>query len=94
MKQTSKDYNLVGSWALVWKDNKLLCKLFIYGKADESHYIVQALGAITGDPNICKVFHVSEMKDWVFAPTKEIAEEILDDYYTTKKNRYKFPAVA
>ncbi len=84
--------NLVGMWAAIWKGDELQNKVYIYGKADEKHYIVQVLSALTGFPNIAKLVTVEQMKDqnWDFFPTKEIAEEVLREYYEKNVRRYKF----
>lgn len=84
--------NLVGMWAAIWNGDELKNKVFICGKADEKYYIVQVLGALTGQPNIAKLVTVEQMKEenWDFFPTKEIAQEVLGDYMDKGIRRYKF----
>lgn len=73
--------NLVGMWALIIDENeKLKSTVFIYGKAEDEIYIVQAVGALDGVPNIAKLIHVSKMMDWIFLPSREIADDVINDY--------------
>ncbi len=85
--------NLVGMYALIWHEDdndKLKAKAFIYGKADETYYIVQAINAMTGVPNVSKLMTIEQIKDWTFIPNQEILNDILDDYDKHKKNRFNF----
>lgn len=83
--------NLVGMWALILDDKeKIKTTVYILGKADDEIYIVQAVGAIDGVPNIAKLTHVSKMMDWIFLPSKEIADEVMKDYWDNGNTlRYK-----
>lgn len=84
--------NLVGMWAFIWSDDeqtKLHRTVFIYGKADEKHYIVQAINALTGEPNVAKLKTIEDMKDWTFVPTVELVKELRADLEKHKENRYK-----
>lgn len=95
--------NLVGMWALIFKEedkNVLRVTAYISGKCGSSndgndYYIVQAINALTGEPSTAKIFRISDMGNWVFLPTKEIAETVLNDYWATdsKRFRYHFPDV-
>lgn len=86
-----KKYNIIGMWAFIWDEDTLVRRLFIYGKADENYYIVQAINALTGEPNVCKIFHIDEMKEWVFYPNRELVDEVFNEYCDRKINRYKLP---
>lgn len=84
--------NLVGMWAFIWSDEeqtKLHQTVFIYGKADENHYIVQAINTLTGEPNVAKLKTIEDMKDWTFVPTAELVDEIRADLEKHDHNRYK-----
>ena len=85
--------NLVGMWANIWDKDTLLRHVFIQGKADDGYYIVQFINAITGDLNVARIVHISEMLDWQLLPTKEIAEDVLIDYNHHRTNRFSINLV-
>ena len=85
----AKMSNLVNMYAFVWEGDNIINRVFIYGKADESHFLVQAISAIDGTPNICKLKTIEEMKDWIFYPTKELADFCYEDWCKHKINRFK-----
>lgn len=87
---TGKMSNLVNMWAFIWNENKLLSRVFILGKADDQHYIVQAINALTGSPNVCKIVELKDMVNWIFYPNINIAEDCYKDYLKHNLNRYDF----
>lgn len=80
--------NLVGMYALIWDGDKLKRHAYVYGKADDSVYIIQWISGMSGSGNICQLMDLSEMKDWVFCPSAELVEDILKDYDKHQINRY------
>jgi hypothetical protein len=83
--------NLVGMWAIIWdNEGKLKAKAFIQGKADEKYFIVQAINALTGEPNVAKLMTIEQMIDWTFLPNLEVAQFVFDDYYDNQVNRFTF----
>ncbi|MBC3788659.1 hypothetical protein [Spirosoma utsteinense] len=87
-KPTVNNTSLVDMWANIWQGDTLFRQVFIMGKADDNYYIVQFLNVLTGEPNVARVMHISQMLDWQFLPTKEIAEEVMADYRKHKTNRF------
>lgn len=85
----SESYDLVDMWALIWNnEGQLIQKVFIYGKVNDSNYIVQAINSLSGSPNVAKIVHIDKMTDWTFLPSLEIANEVLADYEKHKTNRF------
>ena len=59
--------NLVGLWATMTTiEGKMGNTVFIYGKADDYHYLVQAICGLSGSPNVMKIATIEQMKNWVF----------------------------
>lgn len=59
--------NLVGLWATIPKpDGKIGNTVFIYGKADDDHFLVQAICGLSGSPNVMKLASIADMMDWTF----------------------------
>ena len=81
--------NLVGMWAFIWDGDSLKKRVFIMGKADDQHYIVQAINSLTGATNVCKLVHIKDMLHWTFYPTRELADECYNDWCDQGVNRYK-----
>lgn len=79
--------NLVGCYLFVIEDEKIKRTGFVYGKA-EDHYLIQWHNAMTGSPMQCQLFTVLQMVDWMFCPTREIADEIAEDYSKHGRVRY------
>ena len=86
---TGKMSNLVNMWAFVWEGDVLKKQYFVLGKADDQHYIIQAINSMTGETNVCKIVELKDMMDWIFYPTKEIVNMVIADYAKTGVNRYK-----
>lgn len=80
--------NLVGMYAAVWIEDSLKYQVYICGKANENLYIVQAINALTGEPNVAKLVSIDQMKDWDFLPTMDIATMYFSDYEKKKERRY------
>lgn len=72
--------NLVGMFAFFIKEEKVKARIFIIGKADNSHFICQFISPFTGEPNVAKLLTIDELKDWVIIPSQELADEIFRDY--------------
>lgn len=87
---TGKMSNLVGMWAFIWQDNKIKNRVFVFGKANDDYYIIQAISALTGEPNVCKLIQLKDMINWTFYHTKEIADEAYEYWCENKINLYKF----
>lgn len=64
---------LVGLWAVTRNDEgEIIYRLYIYGKVDDNHFIVQALSAFDGSPNILAVVHLRDMLNWTFYEDPEL----------------------
>ena len=85
---TGKMSNLVGLFALLWSGNDLIKTLFVKGKVDDEHYLIQFVSPVTGEPNVCRIVHIKNMLDWTFYPA-DIVEHCLADYQKDGANRYK-----
>ena len=82
--------NLVGMWAfLIGDDKKIKFQAFINGKASNEYFIVQAIGAMDGVPNIAKLMTLKELSDWVIIPADTI-DDVLTDYYKHGSWRFGF----
>jgi hypothetical protein len=91
---TGKMSNLVNMYAFIWDgEDKLRATVFIYGKADDDHYIVHGIEGIGGVANVCKIVHLKDMIQWTFYPTRELAEDAYTDYSNNGRNRYKIPGI-
>jgi len=82
--------SIVGMYASIWGGKNLKHMVFIYGRVNDTTFIVQAINMLLGEPNVCKVVNVADMKDWLFYPTRELAENCYDDYNKHMENRYNF----
>lgn len=68
--------NLVGLWARIPDENgETKNVVFIYGKADDEFFLVQAISAISGEPNVIRLVRLKEMLDWVFYSCHELLDE-------------------
>lgn len=98
MKQitpTGEMSNLVGMYAIIFREKQYegtTYNVYISGKATVDTFIVQAIGGLTGAPNVARLVHIDQMKDWLILPTKEIAEQVLSDWSKQgyKEFRFKF----
>lgn len=64
--------NLVGLWATIPKpDGKIWNTVFIYGKADDDHFIVQAICCLSGSPNVMRIASIRDMMEWTFYDNPE-----------------------
>lgn len=81
--------NLVGCWALVWDQEQLRHTVFVYGKADDSVYLVQFINALTGEPNLLKLYHLKDMMAWDFFDNRELLDEILAKYHDSGRYPYR-----
>lgn len=91
---TGKMSNLVGMWAHIWQNDEVLFRrVFIQGKADDNYYIVQFLNVLTGEPNVARIVNISQMVDWQILPSKEVADEVYNDYVKHKTNRYSIAVI-
>lgn len=85
--------NLVGMWAFIMdipESDTIKMTVFIQGKVDDDHFIVQAISALDGSPNIARIVKVEHMYDWVFLPDKATADYVFEDYCRHKRLRFKF----
>lgn len=80
--------NLVGMFAFLIKDEKIQAKVYIVGKADNTHFIAQIISPLTGEPNIAKLMTIEQLKEWIILPNAEIANEMLEDYHRQGRWRY------
>jgi len=83
--------NLVNCYALLIRDQKLIAQAFVLGKASNEYFILQFVSPLDGNPNICKLKKLDELTEWVFIPNKDLAEQMLDDYYKHKIWRFNEP---
>ena len=68
--------NLVGLWAVIRnEEGKIKNTVFIYGKADDEHFLVQAVSALSGEPNVIRIVHLRDMIEWVFYADSELLGE-------------------
>lgn len=90
VKATGKMSNLVGMYGLILdKNDRIKQFVFISGKAEDKIYIVQVVSLLIGAPNVAKLCHVSKIMKWILLPTREIADEVLEDMRKNKVLRYK-----
>jgi len=68
--------NLVGCYALRPSPPSPPLPLFIYGKASDSVYMVQAISA-EGVPHFIKLYDLKDMMDWKFYASQELVEKAL-----------------
>lgn len=65
--------NLVGLWALIRnEEGKIKYRVFIYGKADHEHFLVQGVCALTGQPNVIRIVRLDDMLKWDFYSDGEL----------------------
>lgn len=82
--------NLVGMWALILDEKeKLKTMVYIQGKADDEIYIVQVVSPLDGSTNIAKLINISKMMEWIFLPSREIADDVINDYRNNNSFRFK-----
>lgn len=68
--------NLVGLWAVIRnEEGNIKNTVFIYGKADDDHFLVQAVSALSGEPNVIRIVHLRDMIEWVFYADLELLGE-------------------
>jgi len=79
--------NLVGMYAFRVEDGVIKRRYFIAGKANNEYFIVQAVNAMTGEPNVAKLWTIKELSELYIIPTREIADEIMEDY---RKNGWRY----
>jgi hypothetical protein len=83
--------NLVGLWAVIRDEQgKIRHRVFIYGKADENHFLVQAVSALTGEPNVIRIAKLQDMVDWVFYDNPELLADECQREFEQGSVRYKF----
>jgi hypothetical protein len=80
--------NLVGKWANT-NDGKMT--VFIYGKADATRFMVQGISALSGEPNVIRLFTLDQMMDWNFYANPDIAVDEIIHFHETGRYRYRFP---
>jgi hypothetical protein len=82
--------NLVGLWALIRNEQgKIKYRVFIYGKADHEHFLVQAVCALTGMANVIRIVHLLEMLDWDFYSDGELLTAACSYEFDEGKPPYK-----
>ena len=82
--------NLVGLWAVIRnEEGKIKNTVFIYGKADDEHFLVQAVSALSGEPNVIRIVHLRDMIEWVFYADSELLGEEHDQEARQGSVRYK-----
>lgn len=89
-KTTNKqEFGLVGLWAII-RDESGKCKrrVFIYGEAGEGRYLVQAVSALDGSPNVIRIASVEDMVGWTFYSSSELMDEEVENLNRTGKLRY------
>ena len=86
---SSEMSNLVGMFAVFVKNEKIDTWIFISGKADNAFFICQVISPLTGVPNVAKLLTLVELRDWTIIPTKELADEIIEDYARNGRFRYE-----
>ena len=72
--------NLVGMYAFLVEDDKIKARVFISGMADNNYFICQVISPLTGQLNIAKLMTIDQLKDWIIIPTKDLVNEISNDY--------------
>ena len=71
--------NLVGLWAIIRNEQgKIKYRVFIYGKADAEHFLVQAISALSGEPNVIRIVHLLDMLEWDFYSNGELLADVCD----------------
>lgn len=83
--------NLVGLWAVIpCKEGKIKYAVFIYGKADDEHFLVQAISMLSGEPNAIRIVHLRDMLGWTFYNNSEMLDEELERQGKGRQLRYRF----
>lgn len=78
--------NLVGLWARIRCEKQYT--VFIYGKASDDYYLVQAVSALSGQPNVMRIVHLMDMLEWSFFADSDILQDDLDFDLKNGKPRY------
>ena len=71
--------NLIGMYAFRVEEGFVKRRYFIAGKANNEYFIVQAISAMTGEPNVAKLWTIKELLELYIIPTREIADEVMAD---------------
>lgn len=72
--------NLVGMCAFLIKEEKVITRLFIAGKADNKYFICQVISPWDGYPNVAKLMTIDQLVEFVIIPTQELAIDLFKDY--------------
>ncbi len=81
--------NLVGLWAVIRNEKgKIKNVVFIYGKADDEHFLVQAVSSLSGIPNVIRIVHLRDMIEWVFYANSELLWEERENEARQGRARY------
>ena len=73
------DAKLVGMYAFLVKDYKILAKTYIISNPEKGFYLLQVIDGF-GEPGVARLVPFHELRSWYIIPTKELAEEIAQDY--------------
>lgn len=77
--------NLVGMYAFVLEGKQIKKYIYICGKADNNHFICQAISPLTSQPNMAKLKTIEQMKEWIILPDAYIANYMYDIYTKVKE---------
>jgi hypothetical protein len=75
--------NLVGMYGFLVVEKKIVERVFIKGKASNEYFISQQISPLTGEPNVAHLATLKELSRYNFAPTQDLANEMLEDYYNS-----------
>ena len=83
--------NLVGLYAVV-KDieGKVAYIVFIYGKADNEHYLVQLVRRVDFTHMTIRIVHLQEMMDWIFYPSADLVDTDVAYCFINNQLRWNF----
>lgn len=81
--------NLVGLWATIRnEEGKIKNSVFVYGKADDDHFLVQAISALSGEPNVIRIVNLREMLEWTFYASSDLLSEEIENEGRHGRVRY------
>lgn len=81
--------NLVGLYAIIKDDvGKVAYVVFIYGKADDDHFLVQLVRRSDFTHITIRIIHLREMMSWIFYPNADSVDT--DVLYCFDNNKLKW----
>ena len=86
LQDENQNSDLVGMYAFYVVNKKIVAKIYIHTKLNEKLYVCQAIDGL-GNPNVARLLSLQELSNWYIILTKELAEEMLEDY---RRNGWRY----